>query len=139
MTARCGRTFDEILLSGYIDGTLTQSEEQRVRIHLEDCPVRRRAVAEMAGLREVAMSSQFRMPLETEWSENPRTGGSRLSFGLGWLLLLVWALAIGAFALADLWRTRASLDVEALLYHPGTAHRSRHRRRTQKYRRRRNH
>ena len=37
MPEHCGRTFDDALLSGYLDHALTQADEQRVRIHLEDC------------------------------------------------------------------------------------------------------
>ena len=31
--------FDEALISGYLDGELTQGDAQRVRVHLEDCAV----------------------------------------------------------------------------------------------------
>ena len=37
MPEPCGRTFDGALLSGFLDGALTQADEQRVRVHLEDC------------------------------------------------------------------------------------------------------
>ncbi len=121
MPERCGRTFDETLLTGYVDGTLTQGDEQRVRVHLEDCAVCRTAVSEMAGLRQVAMSSRFKLPSDTEWSESPRSGASRLSFGLGWLLLTSWGVAIAAFAVADFWRTRTPVDLEDLLAFGGVA------------------
>ena len=38
MTEVCNRTFDSILLSGYVDGELTQADAQQVRVHLEQCP-----------------------------------------------------------------------------------------------------
>ena len=57
MPERCGRNFDEALLTGYLDRVLTQSDEQRVRVHLEDCATCRAAVDDMKRLREVTMST----------------------------------------------------------------------------------
>ena len=36
MSEQCGCGFDPALLSGYLDGALTQADEQRVCILLED-------------------------------------------------------------------------------------------------------
>jgi len=103
MPDRCGRTFDEVLLSGYLDVALTQSDEQRVRLHLEDCPVCRGQVDEMRALRETTLGSRFRAPGDEEWREVPRTGGSRLSRRLGWTLVLAGAVGLGGAGLYGAW------------------------------------
>lgn len=97
MPEACGRRFDEALLSGFVDGVLMQADEQRVRTHIEDCAVCRREVEEMLRLKEVTMSSRFKMPADDQWSEAPRGGTSRLAFGVGWLLIVVWLAGVTAF------------------------------------------
>ena len=64
MPEHCGRTFDDALLSGYLDHALTQADEQRVRIHLEDCATCRMQVEQLAQLREVTMSTEFNVPAD---------------------------------------------------------------------------
>jgi predicted anti-sigma-YlaC factor YlaD len=103
MPEACGRRFDEALLSGFVDGELTQADEQRVRVHVEDCAVCRTTVDEMSRLKEVTMSSQFRMPADDQWSEAPRGAASGLAFGVGWLLIVVYLVGVTAFGLWQFW------------------------------------
>jgi len=100
--APCGRRFAEELLSGYLDGALTQGDAQRVRLHLEDCSECRARVHEMSDLREVTMSTRFEVPADDQWDERPRGALSRASRGLGWVLLVAWAVAVAGFALWQL-------------------------------------
>ena len=51
MTDRCPRAFDETLISGHLDGELTQSAEQKVRLHLEDCGFCSRLYDELEAMR----------------------------------------------------------------------------------------
>ena len=100
----CGRTFDEALLSGYVDRVLTQGDEQRVRIHLDGCAVCRAVVSDTLAMREVTMSSSFDVPDDLQWSERPKGPASRFSFGLGWLLIALWGLGVlvrGAWAMRN--------------------------------------
>jgi predicted anti-sigma-YlaC factor YlaD len=103
MPEACGRRFDEALLSGFVDGALTQADEQRVRVHVEDCAACRMEVEGMLRLREVTMSSQFRTPADDQWSEVPRGRVSALSFGVGWLVIVVYLAGITAFGLWQFW------------------------------------
>ena len=103
MPETCGRSFEETLLSGFVDGALTQADEQRVRLHLEDCGTCRRQVEEIRQLREVTMSAEFNVPPDDQWSERARTGGSRLSIGVGWIIVIVWAAMFGGYAAWELW------------------------------------
>jgi predicted anti-sigma-YlaC factor YlaD len=116
MPEGCGRTFDESLLSGYADRVLTQGDDQRVRVHLENCAECRATVADLTALREVTMSSKFREPEDLQWSERPRGPLSQLSFGLGWTLLAVWGAAIGLRALWGLRNARWPSPEELLAF-----------------------
>jgi len=104
MPEGCTRTFDESLLSGYVDLALTQGDEQRVRVHLEDCALCRATVADLRALREVTMSSMFKVPEDLQWSERPHGRASRLSFGIGWTMLAVWGTAVVLRILWAVWR-----------------------------------
>lgn len=103
MTRGCPTGFPEELLSGRLDGELTQAEDQRVRVHLEDCPSCRRLYLELQTLREAAVSTEFSVPdrvsdLDPDLGaeEKPLTPASRVLRWLGWALLVVYALTIPA-------------------------------------------
>jgi anti-sigma factor RsiW len=100
----CGRTFEDALLSGYVDGALPQGDEQRVRVHLEDCVVCRGLVEEMLSVREVTMSTSFKVPEDLQWSERPRGAASRVSVGLGWTLAAIWMAALVVRGAWELWQ-----------------------------------
>jgi anti-sigma factor RsiW len=114
MPEPCGRTFEEVLLSGYLDDALVQGDEQRVRVHLEDCATCRTLVDELAAAREATMSSTFDTPRDHEWSEVPRTETSRFANVVGWPLVIGWTVLVGGYALWSLW-TDAESWIEQLL------------------------
>ena len=99
MPEPCGRTFDEALLSGYVDRALVQRDGQRVRLHLERCAECRAVVEDLIATREVTMTSTFEAPRDDEWPETPRTESSRLLVGLGWPLVTAWAVLLAGYAL----------------------------------------
>ncbi len=98
MSKICPRSFDEQLLSGYLDGELTQAEEQRVRIHLEDCQVCRDLFEQLKTMREASMSTPFATPDDKQWDERPRSGASGFFRGTGWLLIVAYFVGIMGFA-----------------------------------------
>ena len=114
MPEQCGRTFDEVLLSGYLDDALVQGDEQRARVHLEDCATCCTLVEELAAVREATMSSTFDTPRDHEWPEMPRTGASRLAHRLGWPLAIAWVALFGGYVLWQLW-TEAEILLEQLI------------------------
>ena len=67
MTQACRTGFDETLLSGYVDSELTQADQQRVRLHLEECRVCRSLMEDLLKMRQAAMSTPFPIPLDEEW------------------------------------------------------------------------
>jgi len=101
---RCPRAFDETLVSGYLDGELTQAADQKVRIHLEDCAYCRSLLDELRAMREATMSTEFHKPEDTQWDEQPRGTASRLARGTGWILAAMWAGMIAAYALWEFWQ-----------------------------------
>jgi predicted anti-sigma-YlaC factor YlaD len=86
--------FPEELLSGYLDGALTQQEEQRVRLHLERSPEARAMLEELAALRQAARSTPFRPIEDRQWSEQPRTRATAIALWLGTGLLALCGLGI---------------------------------------------
>jgi hypothetical protein len=98
----CGRSFAEDLLSGYVDEALTQGDEQRVRLHLEDCTGCARLVQDMKENREVTMTTQFKTPADDQWDERPRGLFSTLSFGVGWFIIAIWVAVTASFGLWQL-------------------------------------
>ncbi len=115
MPDACGRTFDEAFLSGYLDQALVQGDEQRVRVHLEDCVSCRTLLEDLTSMRDATMSSTFATPRDEEWSETPRTGASRLLRNLGWPLVTIWLVLVVGFGLWDTWRDAENLFEGVLL------------------------
>ena len=94
--------FDDALISGYLDGELTQEEAQLVRIHLEDCVTCRKTADEMSRIREATMGSQFHVPQDTQWDEAPRGSTSRLLRNAGLVIGLAWLVAVIGYLLVEL-------------------------------------
>lgn len=111
----CGRTFDEALLSGYVDRALAQRDEQRVRLHLEQCVACRSVVEDLRAVREATMMSTFETPRDDEWPETPNSRAGRLLVGLGWPLVTAWAIIVAGYALWAGWRGTEHLVGRLLL------------------------
>ena len=106
--------FDEALLSGYIDGELTQRDQQRVRLHLDDCAVCKTTFDELTSLREATMNSSFQVP-DTQWDEAPRGVTSRLLHNSGWLLAGLWVAGLIGYLVWQAASDSISLRFEAFL------------------------
>ena len=74
------------LLSGYLDGELTQQMRQRVEIHLDACEACRNELEDLEALR----SRMGRVALAgydiNKWRENMGDATERMTRGIGWLL-----------------------------------------------------
>jgi predicted anti-sigma-YlaC factor YlaD len=114
MSKKCAREFDERLLSGYLDQELTQADEQRVRLHLEECEECSATVEEMTRIREATMTTSFVAADDNEWQEAPRSALSSWLRRIGWLLTGGWLLAMGFFAIAEYLRAPESWYVKAI-------------------------
>lgn len=95
------------MLSAWLDGELTQVEEQRVRVHLEDCAECRRACEDMARLQEMTRSLRFAGPGEDRMKEIEKSLMVQAPRRLGWLFLVgglaAW-LVYAAVMAARHWR-----------------------------------
>jgi anti-sigma factor RsiW len=105
--APCGRRFDEALLSGWVDGMLTQQERQQVQLHLDTCALCRRELADLVALRDAARHTPFLVPADEQWSELPKTTGSRVLRLSGWALLATWLAVMTTVAVVLLLRSGA--------------------------------
>ena len=102
-------SFDEALISGYVDGELTQAGVQSVRLHLEECAECRATADELAQLKEATMSSEFKIP-DDGWDETPRGGTSHLLRNAGLLVGLAWIVGLTMWLIWEL-----ATDPEALI------------------------
>jgi len=109
MSAPCGRRFGEEMLSGYLDGALTQGERQRVALHLEGCDHCRGELAELSALRAAARGTAFALPADEQWGELPQTAGSRMLRLGGWTLLGLWLAVVLGYGLVELVRSPVAL------------------------------
>ena len=116
MTDQCPRAFEESLISGYLDGELTQAAEQRVSIHLEDCAYCRKLLADMAKILEAAMSTEFARPDDDQWDERPRSTASFLARGVGWILAVVWLAGVVGYGLWQFWQSSANIVERVLVF-----------------------
>lgn len=85
------------LLSGFIDGELTQQEHQRVRLHCERCEICSKQLAELTALRKQVGQTTFGTHNANQWREEMDDMPTRASRGLGWLLLIGGALIAAGF------------------------------------------
>ncbi|MEM6795255.1 MAG: hypothetical protein AAF725_14845 [Acidobacteriota bacterium] len=112
--------FDEELLSGFLDGSLSHREMQRVRLRLEEDPEARRLYEELQALRSTALSTRFLPPEDVVWAELPATRTSRISRSLGWFVVCTWLVLVTLLAL---WRflseTGDPLEIFLVLGLPG--------------------
>lgn len=107
--------FDETLLSGYLDGELTQGDAQRVRLHLEGCGDCTDLTNEMKTIREATMTTEFRVPEDTQWDETPHGALSRVLDRFGWLIAGLWVAGIIGYLGWQVATDSESLQIEALL------------------------
>ncbi len=97
MTAH--HSFDEVLISGFVDGELTQADAQRVLLHIEGCSSCRALTESLLEMKELTMTSRFHVPDDSLWDERPRSRTSRTLRRLGWTLLVIWAASTAGYAL----------------------------------------
>lgn len=109
MTDQCPRAFDETLLSGHLDGELTQAAQQKVRIHLEDCGHCRALLGELQTMRETTISTVFSTPGDDQWDERPRGSASLLTRSTGWIVAVIWAVSFAVYALWQFWHSSANI------------------------------
>ena len=76
------------LLSGYLDGELTQQQRQRVDIHCDTCTECKKNLEELRALRESIGKARLSEVDQDVWRERMDDTTVRTSRGIGWLLIL---------------------------------------------------
>ncbi len=108
-------TFDETLISGYLDGELTQGDAQRVRLHLESCDTCRRLADDLGRLSVVTAATTFHVPNDTQWDERPHTGLSKIFHHSSWILGLLWLVGLIAYVIWQATADAGSSSFEFLI------------------------
>lgn len=111
---------DETLLSGYLDGSLSQLDSQVVRLRLEEDLELRLTFRELSLLREAALTTRFAAPAEIDWPELPQSLPSSYSRLAGWLLVIGWITLLAVIGLGELLSGRHGwLEIVLFLALPG--------------------
>ena len=87
------------LLSGYIDGELTQQDRQRVEIHCDDCETCAKQRDELIALRSDMGKANLSEIGEDIWRERMNDATVTTSRGIGWFLFGGGILAATGFGL----------------------------------------
>jgi anti-sigma factor RsiW len=116
MHDRCPTSFDQSLISGHLDGELTQGTDQNVRVHLEACAHCRELFEELQTMREAAMTTRFAEPSDDQWNERPKGPASFISRSFGWVLAIVWLAIVTGFGLWRLWISPEELFEKLLVF-----------------------
>ena len=87
------------MISGYLDGELTQQERQRVDLHLGGCADCSERLGELADLRGRMSGAQLSPVGKDIWREKMDDMTVKLSRGIGWLLFLGGLLLVAGFGI----------------------------------------
>jgi len=104
------------LLSGLIDGELTQQDRQRVRLHVENCSECSAQLEELRALRERIGNAHLSDLDQDKWRETMDDTTVKASRGVGWLLLIGGGLlAVGAGVIEFITSTSSMTLFEKLI------------------------
>lgn len=87
------------LLSGYIDGELTQQQRQLVNLHCDGCETCRVELARLKELRERIGNASLSEVGEDKWRETMDDSTVQITRGIGWLIFIIGLLAIAGIGL----------------------------------------
>ena len=92
----------EVLLSGYLDGELTQQERQKVGVYLERDERYREILAELERVKTETEGLNYEKPSSGDWRLMEKSLAENVSQGLGWVILPVWAVVLTSYGLWEL-------------------------------------
>jgi anti-sigma factor RsiW len=85
------------MLSGFIDGELTQQDQQRVRLHCVNCADCRGELERLEDMRKRVGQATLSKLDRDVWREKMDDNAVKTTRGAGWLLLIGGALIGGGF------------------------------------------
>jgi len=92
------------LITGYLDGELTDEQRGGIEAHLETCEACRQELADLTDLKASLAAIKFTEPTDTELERFWAAVYNRLERGIGWILFSIGAillLCFGAFRLGE--------------------------------------
>lgn len=89
------------LLSGYLDGELTQGDRQRVEVHVASCAACRKTFEQMSQLRDEVGRLEFGEMGPGEWSAALNGAGVKTSRWLGWVLYVGGAVLLVGYGIYE--------------------------------------
>ena len=94
------------LMSGYIDGELTQQERQRIEVHCDTCSECSSTLAELIELRETVGNSRLSVTGEDKWRETMIDSTVQTTRSMGWFffvagLVVIAGVGLVGFVLTD--------------------------------------
>ena len=89
------------LLSGYIDGELTQQQQQRVRIHCDSCAACAKELEQLENLRREVGRSRLSPLSDDIWREHMKEPTVELTRGIGWILFILGVLGVSGIAIYE--------------------------------------
>jgi len=87
------------MLSGFVDGELTQQQRQRVTLHCENCAQCRDNLESLRVLRERIAGSGLSEIGEDKWRESMNETTVETTRGVGWLLFIAGLLVAAGIGL----------------------------------------
>ena len=87
------------LLSGFVDGELTQQQRQLVTLHCDECADCRENLAGLRALRERIGKANLSEIGEDKWRENMNDPTVQTTRSIGWLLFIAGLLVIAGIGL----------------------------------------
>lgn len=104
------------LLSGLMDGELTQQQRQRVQAHCDRCSQCAEELSSLKNIRRTLGSAQLSETGTDHWRERMSESGVGAVRGAGWMLLIAGLLVAGAvFLFAFLTDNSISLLYKVLM------------------------
>jgi anti-sigma factor RsiW len=89
------------LLSAYVDGELDPDQVTRIEAHLADNEQTRREVEKLRRLKNVTGALRLKDPPPEQWEAFWRGVYNRAERSVGWILLCVGLVVIGAWGLTE--------------------------------------
>ena len=89
------------MLSGYIDGELTQQQRQQVEVHCDSCDECNGNLRELRALRERVGRSRLSELGEDIWREQMDDTTVRTTRGIGWLMFIGGLLILAGYGVYE--------------------------------------
>ena len=89
------------MLSGYIDGELTQQQAQRVRLHCESCAECAEQLEQLEALRREVGKTRLSPLSEDIWREHMKEPTVEITRGIGWILFILGVLGVSGIAIYE--------------------------------------